>query len=85
MYFVGRSSQFQLMLLFPVWSLALALVAWAAAGSGPGGWSTCDGVSLPSGPSSPAIPEFATILRQRGYRLVGEDPEWDLRLWCRAS
>src|SRR5262245_52695007 len=31
MYFVGRSSQFQLMLLFPAWGLALAPVAWAAA------------------------------------------------------
>jgi hypothetical protein len=30
MYFVGRSSQFQLMLLFPVWALALALVVWVA-------------------------------------------------------
>lgn len=30
MYFVGRSSQFQLMLLFPAWALALALVAWVA-------------------------------------------------------
>ncbi len=33
MYFVGRSSQFQLMLLFPPWALSLALVAWTAAGS----------------------------------------------------
>lgn len=33
MYFVGRSSQFQLMLLFPAWGLALALVALTAAGS----------------------------------------------------
>ncbi len=32
MYFVGRSSQFQLMLLFPAWGLALAPLAWAAAG-----------------------------------------------------
>jgi hypothetical protein len=31
MYFVGRSSQFQLMLLFPAWGLSLALVAWTAA------------------------------------------------------
>jgi hypothetical protein len=30
MYFVARSSQFQLMLLFPAWALALALVAWVA-------------------------------------------------------
>lgn len=30
MYFVGRSSQFQLMLLFPAWGFSLALVAWAA-------------------------------------------------------
>lgn len=30
MYFVGRSLQFQLMLLFPVWGIALALVAWAS-------------------------------------------------------
>jgi hypothetical protein len=33
MYFVGRSSQFQLMLLFPAWALSLALVAWTAARS----------------------------------------------------
>ncbi|MGA8217362.1 MAG: hypothetical protein WB771_02260, partial [Solirubrobacterales bacterium] len=33
MYFVGRSSQFQLMLLFPAWGLALALVAWTALGA----------------------------------------------------
>ncbi len=33
MYFVGRSSQFQLMLLFPPWALSLALVAWTAARS----------------------------------------------------
>jgi hypothetical protein len=33
MYFVGRSSQFQLMLLFPAWGLALALLAWTAAHS----------------------------------------------------
>jgi hypothetical protein len=31
MYFVGRSSQFQLMLLFPAWGLAVAPVAWTAA------------------------------------------------------
>jgi hypothetical protein len=30
MYFVGRSSQFQLLLLFPAWGLALALLAWTA-------------------------------------------------------
>lgn len=30
MYFVGRSSQFQLMLLFPAWGLSLALLAWIA-------------------------------------------------------
>ncbi|HEY1236947.1 MAG TPA: hypothetical protein VGE91_01325 [Solirubrobacterales bacterium] len=30
MYFVGRSSQFQLLLLFPAWALALALLAWVA-------------------------------------------------------
>ena len=30
MYFVGRSSQFQLILLFPVWGIALALVALVA-------------------------------------------------------
>jgi hypothetical protein len=30
MYFVGRSSQFQLVLLFPAWGLALALVAFTA-------------------------------------------------------
>jgi hypothetical protein len=33
MYFVGRSSVFQLMLLFPAWGFSLALVAWTAAGS----------------------------------------------------
>ena len=33
MYFVGRSSQYQLMLLFPAWGLSLALVAWTAARS----------------------------------------------------
>jgi hypothetical protein len=31
MYFVGRSSQYQLMLIFPAWGLSLALVAWTAA------------------------------------------------------
>jgi hypothetical protein len=31
MYFVGRSLQFQLVLLFPVWGFSLALVAWSAA------------------------------------------------------
>jgi hypothetical protein len=33
MYFVGRSSQFQLILLFPAWGLSLALVAWTTAHS----------------------------------------------------
>lgn len=33
MYFVGRSSQFQLMLLFPAWGLALVPLAWTAARS----------------------------------------------------
>jgi hypothetical protein len=33
MYFVGRSTPFQLMLLFPAWGLSLALVAWTAAHS----------------------------------------------------
>ncbi len=33
MYFVGRSLQYQLMLLFPAWGFALALVAWTAAHS----------------------------------------------------
>jgi hypothetical protein len=33
MYFVGRSLQIQLMLLFPAWGLALALAAWTAVGS----------------------------------------------------
>ena len=32
MYFLGRSVQFQLMLLFPAWALSLALLAWTAAG-----------------------------------------------------
>jgi hypothetical protein len=29
------------------------------------------------------IPELATILRQRGYTLVGEDPQLQLRVWRR--
>ena len=33
MYFVGRSSQYQLMLLFPAWGFSLALLAWTAARS----------------------------------------------------
>jgi hypothetical protein len=33
MYFVGRSLQYQLILLFPAWGFALALVAWSAAHS----------------------------------------------------
>ena len=33
MYFVGRSVEFQLMVLFPVWSFALALLAWTAGGA----------------------------------------------------
>jgi hypothetical protein len=33
MYFVGRSLQYQLMLLFPAWGFSLALVAWTAAHS----------------------------------------------------
>ncbi|MDX6607455.1 MAG: hypothetical protein QOD14_1995 [Solirubrobacterales bacterium] len=33
MYFVGRSIELQLMILFPVWSFSLALVAWSAAGA----------------------------------------------------
>ena len=33
MYFVGRSVEFQLMVLFPVWSFSLALVAWTAGGA----------------------------------------------------
>jgi hypothetical protein len=201
MYFVGRSSQFQLMLLFPAWSFALALVAWTAARSlraargnraglmrlllpgcaaligfgvmvsaidrvsppwrqvdrlidggnavndalsaqryveshtrpgehvlilglpldhrlaeragvvnvsplngitafissaeadralnqleDEGGNQVFDAVSArPSTGGSLAVPEFATILRQRGYRLVGKDPEWHLRLWRRAA
>jgi hypothetical protein len=31
MYFVGRSTQIQLMVLFPVWAFCLALVGWTAA------------------------------------------------------
>jgi hypothetical protein len=31
MYFVGRSVALQLMILFPIWGLCLALVAWSAA------------------------------------------------------
>jgi hypothetical protein len=33
MYFVGRSAEIQLMILFPVWAFCLALVAWTAARS----------------------------------------------------
>ena len=33
MYFVGRSAEFQLMLLFPVWGFSLALLAWTAGGA----------------------------------------------------
>jgi hypothetical protein len=33
MYFVGRSLQFQLMLLFPAWGFSLALLAWTVAHS----------------------------------------------------
>ena len=31
MYFVGRSTEFQLMILFPVWAFCLALVGWTGA------------------------------------------------------
>jgi hypothetical protein len=201
MYFVGRSSPFQLMLLFPVWGLALALVAWTALRSlraarrdrtslmrlllpgcaaligfglmissidrvSPpwrqvdrlvdGGTATNDAlgaqsyveahtrpgehvliIGLPidhrlayragvvnvsplngftaflspaeadrsldqledaggtqvfevatdrvAAGGAPAVPEFATILRDRGYRLVGEDREFRLRLWRRSA
>lgn len=201
MYFVGRSSQFQLMLLFPAWSFALALVAWTAGHSlraargnraslmrlllpgcaalvgfglmissldrvsppwrqvdrlvdggtavndalsaqryveahtrpgehvliiglpldhrladragvvnvsplngitafispaeadrsldqleDEGGNQVFDAISArPSGGGSLAVPEFATILSERGYRLVGQDPEWHLRLWRRTA
>jgi hypothetical protein len=197
MYFVGRSSQYQLMLIFPAWGFALALVAWTAARAlrsvagdrmrlrrllipaclaligfgvmvaaidrlpppqrqierlhaggtaqdlvpaerlveshaqpgehvlmigvgGPdhlvaeragvvnvsplngstslispaeadrsldqledeGGTLVFDGVSgLPTGGFVFGIPEFAAILRARGYRLVGADPDSGLRLW----
>jgi hypothetical protein len=33
MYFAGRSVELQLMILFPLWGLCLALVAWTAAGA----------------------------------------------------
>jgi hypothetical protein len=33
MYFVGRSVELQLMILFPIWALSLALLAWTAAGA----------------------------------------------------
>lgn len=191
MYFVGRSSQFQLLLLFPAWGLALAPLAWTAARSlraeranrtrlvrlllpacaaliGFGVMiSALDRVSRPwrqvdrittGGPGandllpeqrfvaartspgedvliigttldhrvaeragvvnvsplnfvtslispaeadrtldqlydsggtevfeSVAIPEFAAILRARGYRLLGVDPESGLRLWRRGA
>ena len=31
------------------------------------------------------VPEFATILRERGYRLVAEYPGLHLRVWRRAA
>ena len=31
------------------------------------------------------IPELAQILRERGYRLVGEDPGTHMRLWRREG
>jgi hypothetical protein len=31
------------------------------------------------------IPEFATILNRRGYRLVEQDPSTGLRLWRRSE
>jgi hypothetical protein len=41
-----------------------------------------DGVSgLPPGSVSFGIPESATILRERGYLVVGADPDSGLRLW----
>lgn len=33
MYFVGRSVEFQLIVLFPIWALCLCLVTWTAAGA----------------------------------------------------
>ena len=36
-------------------------------------------------PYWPAIPEFAAILQQHGYRLVMRDPSSGLRLWRRAA
>ena len=31
------------------------------------------------------IPEFATILRQHGYRLVAQSPSLQMRVWRRAA
>ena len=41
--------------------------------------------SLPPKGFAFGIPEFATILRQHGYMLVGEDPALHLRVWRRAA
>lgn len=49
-----------------------------------GGSEVFEAVSAPTAlnPSYPfSIPEFATILREHGYRLVEQDPSSGLRLW----
>lgn len=50
-YFAGRSLPYQLMLLFPVWGLALALLAWTAAlglRSARGDWRRLRRLTLPA-------------------------------------
>jgi hypothetical protein len=50
-----------------------------------GGDLVFDGVSgVPQGGFAFGIPQFATILRERGYRLIAEDPELRIRVWSRA-
>jgi hypothetical protein len=52
-----------------------------------GGNTVIEGFSAlpPGGGFAFGIPEFATILRERGYILVGEDPALYLRVWRRQS
>jgi hypothetical protein len=51
-----------------------------------GGHQVFDAVSEP--PANGfllSIPEFATILRRHGYRLIAEDPGLHLRVWRRVA
>ena len=64
MYFVGRSSQFQLMLLFPAWGFSLALVAWAA------GRALCVHRRRPNRPSAAAAAGHCGSDRLRRHGLV---------------